>query len=64
MDRCPGRSLRPDRLRRHARRRPPRPGRRPALVEDGRLLNLDLEEIYRESPRCLSDLIRRSGLEL
>jgi 5-methylthioadenosine/S-adenosylhomocysteine deaminase len=34
------------------------------LVEDGRLLGLDLEEIYRESTRCLGDLIRRSGVEL
>ena len=34
------------------------------LVEDGRLLHLDLEEIYRESSRCLGDLIRRSGVEL
>jgi 5-methylthioadenosine/S-adenosylhomocysteine deaminase len=34
------------------------------LVEDGRLLHLDLEEIYRESTRCLADLIRRSGLDL
>ena len=34
------------------------------LVEDGRLLGLDLEEIYRESSRCLGELIRRSGLDL
>jgi 5-methylthioadenosine/S-adenosylhomocysteine deaminase len=34
------------------------------LVEDGRLVHLDLEEIYRESTRCLADLIRRSGLDL
>lgn len=34
------------------------------LVEDGRLTHLDLEEIYRESTRCLAELIRRSGLEL
>lgn len=32
------------------------------LVEDGRLTHLDLEEILRESGRCLADLIRRSGL--
>jgi 5-methylthioadenosine/S-adenosylhomocysteine deaminase len=34
------------------------------LVEDGRLTHLDLEEIHRESTRCLADLIRRSGLDL
>jgi cytosine/adenosine deaminase-related metal-dependent hydrolase len=34
------------------------------LVEDGRLTHLDLEEILRESSRCLGDLIRRSGLAL
>jgi hypothetical protein len=34
------------------------------LVEDGCLLYLDLEEIYRESTRCLADLIRRSGVEI
>jgi hypothetical protein len=34
------------------------------LVEDGRLTHLDLEEIYRESTRCLADLIRRSGVDL
>src|SRR6185436_12130793 len=33
-------------------------------VEDGRLTRLDLEEIYRESGRCLGELIRRSGVEL
>jgi cytosine/adenosine deaminase-related metal-dependent hydrolase len=32
------------------------------LVEDGRLTRLDLEEIYRESARCLAALIRRSGV--
>jgi 5-methylthioadenosine/S-adenosylhomocysteine deaminase len=32
------------------------------LVEDGRLTHLDLEEILRESGRCLADLIRRSGI--
>lgn len=32
------------------------------LVEDGRLTRLDLEEIYRESGRCLAALIRRSGV--
>jgi cytosine/adenosine deaminase-related metal-dependent hydrolase len=31
-------------------------------VEDGRLTRLDLAEIYRESGRCLGDLIRRSGV--
>ena len=34
------------------------------LVEDGRLTELDLEEILRESDRCLADLIRRSGVAL
>ncbi|HYO15619.1 MAG TPA: amidohydrolase family protein [Thermoanaerobaculia bacterium] len=34
------------------------------LVEDGRLAHLDLDEIHRESTRCLADLIRRSGLDL
>ena len=34
------------------------------LVEDGRLAHLDLEEILRESGRCLTGLIRRSGLAL
>lgn len=34
------------------------------LVEDGRLTRLDLEEIYRESSRCLAALIRRSGVSL
>ena len=34
------------------------------LVEDGRLTHLDLEEVYRESSRCLGDLIRRAGVEL
>ena len=34
------------------------------LVEDGRLTQLDLGEILRESSRCLTDLIRRSGLRL
>lgn len=33
-------------------------------VEDGRLTRLDLEEIYRESERCLGDLIRRSEVDL
>ncbi|MGH7486087.1 MAG: 5'-deoxyadenosine deaminase, partial [bacterium] len=33
-------------------------------VEDGRLTRLDLDEIYRESARCLGALIRRSGVEL
>ena len=32
------------------------------LVEEGRLTRLDLSEILRESERCLSELIRRSGL--
>jgi cytosine/adenosine deaminase-related metal-dependent hydrolase len=32
------------------------------LVEDGRLTRLDAEEIFRESSRCLRDLIRRSGV--
>ena len=34
------------------------------LVEDGRLTQLDLGEILRESGRCLADLIRRSGVAL
>ena len=34
------------------------------LVEDGHLLHLDLEVIYRESTRCLAALIRRLGLDL
>jgi len=34
------------------------------LVEDGRLTRLDAEEIFRESGRCLRDLIRRSGVAL
>jgi 5-methylthioadenosine/S-adenosylhomocysteine deaminase len=34
------------------------------LVEDGRLTHLDLEEIYRESGRCLAALIRRSGVQV
>lgn len=34
------------------------------LVESGRLTHLNLEEIYRESSRCLSDLIRRSGVAI
>jgi len=34
------------------------------LVEDGRLTHLDLAEIFRESNRCLAELIRRSGLDL
>ncbi len=38
-------------------------GGRP-LVENGRLTHLDLEEIYRQSTRCLGELIRRSGVEL
>src|SRR3954468_16263983 len=33
-------------------------------VEDGRLTRLDLEEIYRNSERCLGDLIRRSEVDL
>jgi 5-methylthioadenosine/S-adenosylhomocysteine deaminase len=33
-------------------------------VEDGHLTRLDLEEIYRESERCLGELIRRSGVDL
>ncbi|HEX4962656.1 MAG TPA: amidohydrolase family protein [Thermoanaerobaculia bacterium] len=33
-------------------------------VEDGRLTRLDLEEIYRQSERCLQELIRRSGIDL
>jgi cytosine/adenosine deaminase-related metal-dependent hydrolase len=32
------------------------------LVEDGRLTRLDAEEIFRESDRCLRELIRRSGV--
>ena len=32
------------------------------LVEDGRLTHLDLAEIYRQSGRCLAELIRRSGI--
>ncbi len=32
-------------------------------VEDGRLTRLDLGEIYRESERCLGELIRRSGVD-
>jgi 5-methylthioadenosine/S-adenosylhomocysteine deaminase len=32
-------------------------------VEDGRLTRLDLAEIYRESERCLGELIRRSGVD-
>ncbi len=32
------------------------------LVESGRLTHLNLEEIYRESSRCLAGLIRRSGV--
>ena len=34
------------------------------VVEDGRLTRLDLAEIYRQSERCLAELIRRSGVEL
>ncbi|HEY9421662.1 MAG TPA: amidohydrolase family protein [Thermoanaerobaculia bacterium] len=34
------------------------------VVEDGRLTRLDLEEIYRESARCLAALIRRSGVSV
>jgi 5-methylthioadenosine/S-adenosylhomocysteine deaminase len=34
------------------------------LVEDGRPTELDLEEIYRESSRCLASLIQRSGVSL
>jgi cytosine/adenosine deaminase-related metal-dependent hydrolase len=34
------------------------------LVENGRLTQLDLAEIYRQSARCLTELIRRSGVEL
>lgn len=34
------------------------------LVEDGRLMHLDLAEIYRQSERCLAELIRRSGVDL
>jgi 5-methylthioadenosine/S-adenosylhomocysteine deaminase len=34
------------------------------LVEDGRLTQLDLEEIYRQSKRCLAELIRRSVVEV
>ena len=33
-------------------------------VEEGRLTRLDLAEIYRESERCLGELIRRSGVGL
>jgi 5-methylthioadenosine/S-adenosylhomocysteine deaminase len=33
-------------------------------VEEGRLTRLDLEEIYRESGRCLGELIRRSEVQL
>ncbi len=33
-------------------------------VEEGRLTRLNLEEIYRESERCLGELIRRSGVGL
>ncbi|MEA2599362.1 MAG: 5-methylthioadenosine/S-adenosylhomocysteine deaminase [Acidobacteriota bacterium] len=33
-------------------------------VEDGRLTRLDLAEIYRESERCLGELIVRSGVDL
>ena len=33
-------------------------------VEEGRLTRLDLEEIYRESARCLGELIKRSGVGL
>lgn len=32
-------------------------------VEEGRLVHLDLEEIYRQSERCLAGLIRRSDVE-
>ena len=34
------------------------------LVEEGRLTRLDLEEILRESGRCLAALLRRAGLRL
>jgi 5-methylthioadenosine/S-adenosylhomocysteine deaminase len=34
------------------------------LVENSRLTQLDLAEIYRQSERCLSELIRRAGVEL
>jgi 5-methylthioadenosine/S-adenosylhomocysteine deaminase len=34
------------------------------LVENGRLTRLDAEEIFRESDRCLRELVRRSGVEL
>jgi 5-methylthioadenosine/S-adenosylhomocysteine deaminase len=34
------------------------------LVENGRLTQLDLAAIYRQSERCLGELIRRSGVEL
>jgi 5-methylthioadenosine/S-adenosylhomocysteine deaminase len=34
------------------------------VVEDGRLTRLDLEEIYRESSRCLAALIGRSGVSV
>ncbi|HEX3531220.1 MAG TPA: amidohydrolase family protein [Thermoanaerobaculia bacterium] len=33
------------------------------LVEEGRLTRLDAEEIFRESDRCLRELIRRSGVD-
>ena len=33
-------------------------------VEEGRLTRLDLAEIYRESERCLGELIKRSGVGL
>ncbi len=33
-------------------------------VEEGHLTRLDLEEIYRQSERCLAALIRRSGVTL
>jgi len=33
-------------------------------VEESRLTRLDLAEIYRQSERCLAELIRRSGVEL
>lgn len=34
------------------------------LVENSRFTHLDLAEIYRQSERCLAELIRRSGVEL
>lgn len=34
------------------------------LVEEGRLTQLDLGEILRESGRCLADVVRRSGVAL